>query len=387
MTRRPALLERAVLFGRTLRDIGLRVTTGQVVLFLEALGAVDATDRRAFHDAARATLVSDYQEIDAFEAAFARFWRSGPEAAQGLAPSGPAPLPAPFARTFTADAGLSRASRESRVARPPADIIDRRLTWSAVEVLRRKRFDQLDADEARMVRTLMRRVAWQIEERHTRRFRRAAHGTWLDWRRMVQRAVRDQGEWLERRWRVRRTALRPLVVLADISGSMESYSRILLFFLHAVTQHAGARRGHRVEAFVFATRLTRITRALRHRDANLALAEVAERVVDWEGGTRIGECLHTFNRDWARQMLRHGAVVLVISDAWDRGDPDRLGREVDRLHRSCHRLVWLNPLIATPGFEPRTRGLVAALPFIDDFLPAHNLASLEDLVRHLARLP
>jgi uncharacterized protein with von Willebrand factor type A (vWA) domain len=236
----------------------------------------------------------------------------------------------------------------------------------------------------------MRRFLWRlqthIEPRNTRRFRRASRGPLLDWRRMVQRAVRNQGEWLERRWRVRRTAPRPLVVLADISGSMECYARMLLSFVHALTQPRWEPPRARVEAFVFATRLTRITRALHRRDANLALTDAAAHIVDWAGGTRIGDSLHTFNQLWARRVLRHDAVVLVISDAWDRGDPDRLAREVDRLHRSCHRLVWLNPLIATEGFEPRTRGLLAALPFVDDFLPAHNLASLEALAHHFAHL-
>ena len=262
-------------------------------------------------------------------------------------------------------------------------------------MLRRKRFDRLDADEVQRVRALMRTLTWRITERRTRRFRRASHGTHLDWRRMVRRAVRDQGEWIERRWRARRHAPRPLVVLADISGSMEAYSRLLLYFLHGVIQRSRRRpsrvrasaRAVRTEAFVFATRLTRITRALQRRDVDAALAQVAARVVDWSGGTRIGECLHVFNRDWARRVLGRGAVVLVISDAWDRGDPELFAREVSRLGKSCHRLIWLNPLIATTGYEPRTRGLVAALPFIDDFLPAHNLASLEDLARHLERLP
>jgi uncharacterized protein with von Willebrand factor type A (vWA) domain len=166
---------------------------------------------------------------------------------------------------------------------------------------------------------------------------------------------------------------------------MEAYSRLLLYFLHGVIEHAPG--VGRTEAFVFATRLTRITRALRRRDIDTALAQVSARVIDWSGGTRIGECLHTFNRDWARRVLGRGAVVLVISDAWDRGDPALFAREVSRLRKSCHRLIWLNPLIATTNYEPRTRGLVAALPFIDDFLPAHNLASLEDLARHLEHLP
>jgi uncharacterized protein with von Willebrand factor type A (vWA) domain len=400
--------ERVVAFGRALREAGLGVTTGQVMLFLDALAVVDITDPLIFHDAARASLVSHADEIDTFEAVFERFWAQGrnrgAEHASDAEPSSArdhsTTTPATRAQAFIAEAGVTRPSPD---AGPPVPTFDRRLTWSEADVLRRKRFDRLDADEVQRVRALMRTLTWHIPERRTRRFRRASHGTHLDWRRMVQRAVRVQGEWIERRWRARRHAPRPLVVLADISGSMEAYSRLLLYFLHGVVQRAPAAgspssriagqgsneglRAVRTEAFVFATRLTRITRALRRRDVDAALAEVAARVVDWAGGTRIGESLHVFNRDWARRVLGRGAVVLVISDAWDRGDPEMFAREVSRLRKSCHRLMWLNPLIGTTGYEPRTRGLIAALPFIDDFLPAHNLASLEDLARHLERLP
>jgi uncharacterized protein len=395
---------RVVAFGRALREAGLGVTTGQVMLFLDALAVVDITDPRAFHDAARASLVSHAEEIDTFEAVFARFWtraaghapHAGASPPPDHSPATPSPSPAPApAQAFIQEASVTRPSPD---AGRPVPTLDRRLTWSAAEVLRRKRFDRLEADEVQRVRALMRTLTWRISERRTRRFRRASHGTHLDWRRMVQRAVRDQGEWIERRWRARRHAPRPLVVLADISGSMEAYSRLLLYFLHGMIQRApaagsptlrlrGQQRAGRTEAFVFATRLTRITRALQRRDVDAALAQVAARVTDWAGGTRIGACLHVFNRDWARRVLGRGAVVLVISDAWDRGDPELFAREVSRLRKSCHRLIWLNPLIATTGYEPRTRGLIAALPFIDDFLPAHDLASLEDLARHLERLP
>jgi uncharacterized protein with von Willebrand factor type A (vWA) domain len=403
---------RVVAFGRALREAGLGVTTGQVMLFLDALAVVGITDPLAFHDAARASLVSHAEEIDTFEAVFARFWTQGRGADQASRDDAMPPpadrsktTPVTPAAAFVQEAGVTRRSPDADDG-PLIPALDRRLTWSEADVLRRKRFDRLDADEVQRVRALMRALTWRITERRTRRFRRASHGTHLDWRRMVRRAVRDQGEWIERRWRARRYAPRPLVVLADISGSMEAYSRLLLYFLHGVIQRApaagsaatGARspqrarmRGGvsdvRAEAFVFATRLTRITRALQRRDVDAALAQVSARVVDWAGGTRIGSCLHVFNRDWARRVLGRGAVVLVISDAWDRGDPELFAREVSRLRKSCHRLIWLNPLIATAGYEPRTRGLIAALPFIDDFLPAHNLASLEDLARHLERLP
>jgi hypothetical protein len=179
-----------------------------------------------------------------------------------------------------------------------------------------------------------------------------------------------------------KTKPRPLVVIADISGSMERYTRLLLHFLYSLT----AGLDQRVETFLFGTRLTRITRQLEHKDIETALREVSGAVNDWAGGTRIGDCLHRFNFDWGRRVLGRGAVVLVISDGWDRGDPELLRAEMARLTRSCHRLIWLNPLLGAPDYEPLTRGIQAALPYIDDFLPVHNLASLEDLAMRLAAL-
>ena len=172
---------------------------------------------------------------------------------------------------------------------------------------------------------------------------------------------------------------RPLVVLCDISGSMERYSRLLLQFVYSMT--AGLRD---VESFVFGTRLTRITRLLRNRDIDEAITDVGRQVLDWGGGTRIGEALKEFNFNWGRRVLGHGAIVLLISDGWDRGEPELIGRETARLHRTCHRLIWLNPLLGHEGYQPLTRGLQAALPHVDDFLPVHNLHSLEQLGKVLA---
>jgi uncharacterized protein with von Willebrand factor type A (vWA) domain len=186
---------------------------------------------------------------------------------------------------------------------------------------------------------------------------------------------------VELAWRETQTEPRPLVVICDISGSMERYSRILLQFVHTIT--AGYTH---VESFVFGTRLTRITRQLRHRDIDEAVESVTRQVVDWSGGTRIGEAVREFNFRWGRRVLGRGPVVLLISDGWDRGDPEMLSREMDRLQRSCHRLIWLNPLLGSPGYEPLTLGMQAALPYVDDFLPVHNLVSLEQLGAKLASI-
>jgi len=198
---------------------------------------------------------------------------------------------------------------------------------------------------------------------------------------VLRRNLRYGGEPLEMAWREPRTRQRPLVVICDISGSMERYSRILLQFIHTISN--GLRD---VESFVFGTRLTRITRQLLQRDIDDAIESVSKHVNDWSGGTRIGEAIKDFNFHWGRRVLGRGAVVLLISDGWDRGDPQLLSREMSRLQHSCYRLIWLNPLLGTPGYQPLTQGMQAALPHVDDFLPVHNLNSLEELGEKLSSI-
>jgi hypothetical protein len=254
-------------------------------------------------------------------------------------------------------------------------------TYSAREALYKKDFGELNAAELREIKRLMLQMVWNLGRRRTRR-QRVGRGRLLDMRRSIRRSFRYGGELLEWRRRERKTKPRPLVIIADISGSMERYTRLLLHFLYSLAEGME----QRVEVFVFATRLTRITRQLRGRNVDRALQEVSDSVVDWSGGTRIGDALHTFNYEWGRRVLRGGAVVLLISDGWDRGDPDLLDAEMARLRRTCHRLIWLNPLLGSREYEPLTRGIQAALPHIDDFLPVHNLASLDDLALHLRQL-
>jgi hypothetical protein len=228
---------------------------------------------------------------------------------------------------------------------------------------------------------MMDELVWTLGERLTRRQRQGGKHR-LDLRRTLRRSLRHGGEILEWARREPRRKPRPLVVICDISGSMERYTRLLLHFVYGLTQGLG----QRVEAFAFGTRLTRLSRHLRERDIERALSGVSRAVVDWAGGTRIGDSLKSFNYEWGRRVLGGGAVVLIISDGWDRGEPEVLAHEMDRLRRSCHRLVWLNPLLGSAEYEPLTRGMQAALPYVDDFLPVHNLASLESLARHLERL-
>ncbi|MCB0105979.1 MAG: VWA domain-containing protein, partial [Caldilineaceae bacterium] len=251
---------------------------------------------------------------------------------------------------------------------------ERLLTYSDRELLRQKDFARLDDAELVTVQRMMQGIQWQLEPRRTRRHVRARQGQLIDLRRTMRQTLRHGGEVMQFTYRERKTKRRPVVLICDISGSMERYSRVLLQFIYIVTS-----RLDRVESFVFSTRLTRITRQLQRRNIDDALREASAVVHDWAGGTRIGEAIRTFNYDWARRVLNQGAVVMIISDGWDRGDVQLLGREMDRLHRSCHRLIWLNPLLGAEDYQPLVRGIQAALPHIDDFLPVHNLASLEQL--------
>jgi uncharacterized protein with von Willebrand factor type A (vWA) domain len=225
------------------------------------------------------------------------------------------------------------------------------------------------------------RLTWDLGTRRTRRWVRG-RGPVLDFKKVLRRNVRHGGEPLALPRRERASRRRPLVLLCDVSGSMERYARMLLHFIHGV---AGGLE--HVEAFLFATRLTRITRELALRGPRRSLPTISRRVPDWAGGTRIGDALRTFNVRWARRVMGHGPVVLLISDGWDRGEPGLLAREMSRLQRSCHRLIWLNPLLGAADYQPLTRGMQAALPFVDDFLPVHNLDSLETLADVLKRLP
>ncbi|MEZ4676570.1 MAG: VWA domain-containing protein, partial [Caldilineaceae bacterium] len=257
---------------------------------------------------------------------------------------------------------------------------ERVLTYSDRELLRQKDFARLDDRELAAVQRMMQRIHWQLEPRRTRRMVRARRGELIDLRRTMRQTLRHGGEVMQFTYKERKAKRRPVVLICDISGSMERYSRVLLQFIYIVTS-----RLDRVESFVFSTRLTRITRQLRRRNVDDALSEASAVVHDWAGGTRIGDAIRTFNYEWARRVLNQGAVVMVISDGWDRGDVALLGREMDRLHRSCHRLIWLNPLLGAEDYEPLVRGIQAALPHIDDFLPVHNLASLEQLAQVLNR--
>lgn len=394
------VLANLLTFGRTLRYAGLPLGSGQLLSFVDAAAAVDPRRRSDVYYAARATLVTRPEQLPLFDAEFARFWRRlvseeeiPVEAFVSTADEASLPLPdsgkprdrrqtkgeangAERERTLLAiDAGEGTESGEPEdVEAPPEDV----LIFSAREVLRKKDFAQFSPDEAAEARRIIERMNWRLGTRETRRRERANHGEFIDYRATLRRSLRHGGIPLELRRRRRKERMRPLVVICDISGSMDRYARLLLRFVHALEHGLDA-----VEVFVFGTRLTRITRQLRKRDVDDAITDVVKAVEDWSGGTRIGEAIKTFNYRWSRRVLRSGATVVIISDGWDRGDPVLLGREMARLQRSCRRLIWLNPLLGAPGYQPLTQGIRAALPYVDDFLPVHNLQSLEALAEIL----
>jgi uncharacterized protein with von Willebrand factor type A (vWA) domain len=246
--------------------------------------------------------------------------------------------------------------------------------YSAIELLRKKDFESFTWDEMQEARRLMAEMRWHLGLRQTRRKKPSRNGSYPDMRRIIRRNLKHGAELIELTWREIKRKPRPLVIICDISGSMSLYSRLLLHFIHTISNGL-----LNVETFVFGTRLTRITRQLKRRDVDEAVRDVSKTVQDWSGGTRIGDALHFFNHKWAKRVLGRGAVVLIISDGWDRGDAAVLEAEMDRLQHSCHRLIWLNPLLGSPDYRPLTIGMKTALPFIDNFLPAHNLDSLIDL--------
>lgn len=378
------LLRNCVLFGRLLRACGVEVTPTQMVDLVESLRYVNIGDRRDFKNAAQAILVNRHTHLEIFEAAFDLFWQAREEAELldidlSTLLNKPNDQKLEYQEIAQQPGGSSDDDGSSEEELEPE--LDTVYTYSNREVLRTKDFAKLQDDELIALRQLMLKTAWNLEERLTRRKVRQSNGAMVDLRNTFRQNLRHGGELMHLARRDRKSKRRPFVVICDISGSMERYSRVLLQFIYAVTSELD-----KVESFVFGTRLTRITRQLQHRDVDQALEEASALINDWAGGTRIGESIRAFNYDWARRVLGQGAVVLIISDGWDRGDVDMLGFEMDRLHRSCHRLIWLNPLLGSDDYEPLVRGIQAALPHIDDFLPVHNLASLEQLAETLAAI-
>ena len=389
------LLGEAVGFGRSLRAARLSIDLGAAVDFARALTLVDIADREQVKAAGAAVFVRRRDDRPVYDAAFDRWWRrrgsqfssefqpaslrSPDEAAVDEEAPGSTPPEAGSEHTelqsdergtplpAEGDEGDDEAPIDGIVVSPDA--------YSQGEVLRHREFDRMTPAELREAERLVDLLVPRLERRRTRRYELHSHGRRLAPRAMFRRNLGTGGQLLSWVWRRQIREPRSLVVLCDISGSMERHSRLLLRFVQALSAASEVR----TESFVFGTRLTRVTRLLRDRDRDRALARVADSVNDWAGGTRIGESFRTFNQQWARRSLRTSGVVIVVSDGWDRGDPALVATETARLRRNCHRLIWLNPLAGTPGYQPLAGGMRAAFPYIDDFLPAGTVASLERL--------
>lgn len=368
------LLDNVVLFGRILRRAGLSIDADQTRRFADVLALLGFDHRGDVKAAGRAVFVRGRDERSVYDAAFDLFWRrstvvGGVEEALPRLRQGQR---GPAGATFGPEV-------RDNVVTEVAEATTARVGASARELLRTADFAELTADEVCDAAAMLAALRPRLPQRPSRRRQPYRRGERLATRMMLRRALGSGGEAVSWYWLRRSTRPRPIALVCDISGSMERYSRFLLRFAHAL-----ARSGTPVEVFVFGTRLTRITRELRVRDPDVALRRVADKVVDWSGGTRIGASLHELNRRWVRRTVRSGAVVLIVSDGWERDDPALLAREMATLRRSCHRLIWLDPLAGRAGFEPTTQGLVAALPYVDDFLPCANVASLEELAGRLS---
>jgi uncharacterized protein with von Willebrand factor type A (vWA) domain len=379
------IADNIVYFARALRKSGMRVGPASVVDAIEAVLVSGIGTRDDFYWTLHAVLITRHEDHAIFDEAFRLFWKSRELIEKMLAMFSPvAPDRREKQKPRAAENRVSQAMFEGHQKnQKPEEIpeieVDARLTFSGNEVLRAKDFAQMSAGEIDQAKQAIAELRLPFDMVRTRRFRADPHGMRIDPRATMRAALRTGGDLILPRFKQPREIHPPLVILADISGSMSQYTRIFLHFLHALTE-----KRRRVHTFVFGTRLTNLTRQMRHRDPDAALSDAALAVKDWSGGTRIGETLHEFNRLWSRRVLSQGAVVMLITDGLERDDVAGLAEEMERLHKSCRRLIWLNPLLRFDGFEPRARGVRAMLPHVDEFRAVHTLNALSDLCASLS---
>lgn len=388
-----AFLREAIGFTRELRGAGLTADLAAVLDFVRALSLVDVGDREQVRAAGATLFVRRHEDLPTYHLVFARYWRRRPRSGRPVIegpgipakPSGSAGEAPPSESGQRSTDGLAGNGRRAEATGDGSDdggdheLVIARTAYSGGEALRHRDFEQMSSAELREAERLIDRITPVLDARRTRRWELHSHGRMVALRPMLRENLATGGDPITWLWRRPVRKPRSVVVICDISGSMERHSRLLLRFAYALM-----RSRVRTEAFVFGTRLTRVTRQLRGRDPDVALERVASVVRDWSGGTRIGESFREFNVRWARRVLRTSGIVIVVSDGWDRGSPELVGEETARLRRNCHRLVWLNPLAGAAGYRPLAAGMAAAYPYIDDFLPANDLASLEALGELLA---
>ncbi|GDX33484.1 hypothetical protein LBMAG16_03150 [Actinomycetes bacterium] len=363
----------AVAFARILRGAGLDIPLDSVIIFVNALGQLGLEDRNDVYWAAHATLIRRHEDTPIFDRAFAVFWD------QRIAIDTANIERELVSMTLLIDD--ENTSADDTAGEPVDDENTITLRFSSVETLREKDFAEYNPAELREAEQFMSslRLAGP-PKKSLRSIKTNRHGARHDIRRTMRASLQHDGEPIERYWREPGTRLRRLVVLLDISGSMEPYARALLRFMHAAV--VGRQR---VEAFTFGTRLTRITKELTSRDPDKALSQTSAQVSDWSGGTRLGECLRTFNDKWGVGGMARGSIFVVLSDGWDRGDPEVLAEQMQRLNRIAYRVIWVNPLKVSPGYAPLARGMAAALPYIDDFVEGHSLEALQHLTEVISR--
>jgi uncharacterized protein len=359
-----AIVRHVVTFGRVLREVGIEVGPGRVADAMRGLGAVDLTRQEDVYFTLRQTLVSRHDELELFDRAFVAWFLRGPVA----------PLVREPQRQQVEKIKGGSLAPVSDDDEPGVDGAPLELGASGHELLREKDFAEMSAEEFERARRLLAVLARTRPRRTSRRRTADPRGDRLDMRRLIRRSLRCGGDPVDQTWKARKTVPRKLVVLCDVSGSMDAYARALLLFLHALVG-----TGHGVEAFGFGTRLTRVTPDLATRDPEAALAKATAVAVDWGSGTRIGASLKEFNDLYGRRALSRGAVVVVVSDGWEREDNELVAREMAKLARAAYAVVWVNPLKGDPDYQPLAGGMRAALPFVDRFLPGHNIASLEEL--------
>jgi uncharacterized protein len=376
------LAENILYFARALRAAGIPVGPGAVLDALAAIEAAGVGERDDFYWTLHAVFVKKHEHTLLFDQAFRIFFRKRGYLDQLMAlmmSQAPGAMQPPKAGSSRVEEALFGGLKDKLREHEREIEIDQRLTVSDRELLQRKDFAQMTAAEIALAKAAISRMVLSLDEVRTRRLAPDRHGRAIDLRRTLRASMKAGGALIDLRYRGPRTRPPPIVALLDISGSMGEYTRLFLHFLHAVTD---ARK--RVYSFLFGTRLTNVTRALKAKDPDEALAACSASVADWSGGTRIASSLAVFNKQWGRRVLAGGPIVLLITDGLERDPDDRLPFEIDRLHRSCRRLIWLNPLLRFDGFEARARGVQTMLPHVDEFRPVHNLASMEDLCRALS---
>jgi uncharacterized protein len=377
------LAQNILYFARALRAAGIPVGPGAVLDALEALQTAGVGTRDDFYWTLHAVFVKRHEHSILFDQAFRIFFRRRGYIDQLMAmmmPQAPATAPqAPQAGATRVHEALY-SGLDDRLKKEREIELDARMTVSDREVLQKKDFAQMTGAEIAEAKEAMKKLVLPLAEVRTRRLAPHRRGHLIDIRRTLRASMKGGGDFIDLRFIGPKTRPPPIVALLDISGSMSQYSRVFLHFLHALTD---ARK--RVSTFLFGTRLSNVTRSLRERDPDDALAACSAAVPDWSGGTRIASSLRAFNKLWARRVLTQGAIVLLITDGLERDADDSLGFEIDRLHRSCRRLIWLNPLLRFEGFEARARGIKTMLPYVDEFRPIHNLESMAELVAALKR--